>query len=190
MGPGADPAWIAWAWFHQAASEGNYLEALGYLESLPGDWFRIKIGAYPKALLSAQIHELLGEPQRARDDFEMARGLLEKEVAKRPDDPRYHSSLGIAFAALGRRDEAVREGKRAVELLPMSKDAVYGIPYVIDLAQIHVMLGERDAALAQLEILLSRPTWVSPAYLEMDFRWNRIRDGSGYKQLMKKYSGA
>jgi len=190
LGPGQDPDWVAWSWFHQAALEGNYREALGYLASFPNEWIRIKIGACPKSLLSAQVHELLGEPERARNEYENAKDLLEVEVQKHPDDPRYHSAVGIAYAALGHKEEAVREGKRAVDLLPMSKDAVYGIPYAIDLAQIYTIVGDQDAALGEIERLLSQPTWISSAWLEMDFRWNRLRDNPRFKQLLDKYSRA
>jgi serine/threonine protein kinase/tetratricopeptide (TPR) repeat protein len=188
MGPGEDPAWAVWAWFYQAAYEGNYPEAIGHLASFPSEWIRIKIGASPISLLSAQIHELTGKRQRARKDYEHAKDLLEEEVRAHPDDPRYHSSLGIAYAALGRREEAVREGKRAVDLLPTSRDAVYGIPYVIDLAQIYTIIGEQDAALNVIERLLSQPSWISPALLEMDFRWNRLRYNPGFKRLLERYS--
>ena len=80
-------------------------------------------------------------------------------VKKHPDDPRYHSSLGIAYAGIGQKDEAIREGKKAVELLPLSKDAAYGIPYAQDLAVIYTMTGEHNAALDQIEHLLSIPSW-------------------------------
>jgi non-specific serine/threonine protein kinase len=188
LGPGQDPGWMVWAWFYQTAFEGNYPEALGYLASFPDEWIRIKIGACPKSLLSAQVHDLLGEPERARSEYENARSLLETEVQTHPDDPRYHSSLGIAYAVLGRKEEAIREGKRAVDLLPMSKDAVYGIPCVIALAHIFTIVGEQDAAVGEIERLLSQPSWMSPAWLEMDFRWNRLRDNPKFKQLLEKYS--
>ncbi len=188
LGPGQDPDWVVWSWFHQAALEKKYDEALGYLTAYPNDWIRIKIGACPKSLLSAQVHELTGERERSRREYENAKDLLEREVQTHPDDPRYHSSLGVAYAALGRKADAIREGKRAVELLPTSKDAVYGIPYVIDLAQIYTIVGDEDAALGELDRLLSQPSWISPAWLEGDFRWARLRDNPRYKQLIETHS--
>jgi tetratricopeptide (TPR) repeat protein len=188
MGPGQDPDWVVFAWFNQAANEGNYQEALGYLARFPNEWIRTKIGACPKSLFSARVRELTDEPERARTEYENAKELLESETRTHPDDPRYHSSLGVAYAALGQREEAVREGKRAVDLLPMSKDAVYGIPYVIDLAHIYTILGDDDAALAEIERLLSQPTWMSPAWLEMDCRWNRLKGNPKFQPLLEKYS--
>lgn len=188
LGPGQDPDWVVWSWFFQAAFEKNYREALGHLTAFPSDWIRVKIGASPKSLLSAQLHELIGEPERSRSEYENAKDLLELEVQAQPQDPRYHSSLGIAYAALGRKEDAIREGKRAVELLPMSKDAVYGVPYVIDLAHIYTIVGDENAALGEIERVLSQPSWISPGWLEMDFRWDRLRDNPKFEQLMEKYS--
>ncbi|RJR30012.1 MAG: hypothetical protein C4574_02790 [Candidatus Latescibacterota bacterium] len=187
LGPDADPGWVAWTWFNQEAIEGNHEEAIARLSACPDGWIKLKIGAFPAPLLAAQMHELLGEPRRAREEYETAKDLLEREVAAQPADPRYHSSLGVAYAALGRREEAVREGRRAVAMLPMSKDAVYGIPYVIDLAQIYTMLGEQDAAVVELERLLSQPSWISRPYVEMDFRWNRLRENAAFKRLLDGY---
>ena len=70
-----------------------------------------------------------------------------KEVKQRPDDHRIHSSLGIVYAALGRNEEAIREGKLGVELFPVSKDALIGPYRVEDLALIYVLVGEHDAVM-------------------------------------------
>jgi Flp pilus assembly protein TadD len=76
----------------------------------------------------------------------LARKILEQALKNEPEDPRLHGSLGIAYAALGRKEEAIREGTRAVELYPISRDAFYGIPYVLDLAFIYTLANEHEAA--------------------------------------------
>ena len=129
----------------------------------------------------------LGETARAREGFETARRLLEAEVRAIPEDARYHSSLGVACAGLGLSDEAVREGQRGVELLPISKDAVYGIPYVIDLAHIYALIGEPEKAVAQLEYLMSRPGWISAPWLRMDPRWRPLRGNPSFEALLAKH---
>ncbi len=144
--------WVDWAWFRQGLIEGKYQEALDRIAAKSDGWIRVKISAEPVPMLSAQIYELMGDKQRALAAYETARKMLEAEVQAHPDDPRYHSSLGVTYAALGRRDEAIREGKRAVELLPVTKDAVYGLPGVIDLAHIYTLVGDHRAALEQLEL--------------------------------------
>jgi len=65
----------------------------------------------------------LGRPELARASYDSARVILESWLQENPDDSRAHSALGIALAGLGREAEAVREGRTAVDLLPLSKDA-------------------------------------------------------------------
>ena len=60
--------------------------------------------------------------------------MLEGRTASRPDDPTLHAALGFAYAGLGRREEAIREGRRAVELRPLSKDTWLGVDMVRSLA--------------------------------------------------------
>ena len=70
----------------------------------------------------------------------------------------------------------------------MSKDALYGIPYVEDLAIIYTLLGDFDRALDQVEYLLSVPSWISPAYLETDIRFAPLKSLPKYKDLVSKYA--
>jgi non-specific serine/threonine protein kinase len=180
--------WLPWVWYWQLVYEENYEGALNHLVSVPGGWIRIKIAAKPVALYRAYIREAIGQPDLALADYDSARTLLEAEVDKYPDDPRYHSSLGIALAALGRTEEAIREGKRAGELLPLSKDAIYGLPAVTDLAHIYTLLGDYDNALATLDQILSGPSNLSVSMLEIDPRWNRLRDLPEFQRLLVKYA--
>jgi TolB-like protein/tetratricopeptide (TPR) repeat protein len=179
--------WRVWTWFWQEALEGRYAAAVAQLNTTPGDWIRLKVEAAPKVFFAALAHSWAGQAQQAKEEFETARQLLEAEVRRDPDDGRTHSSLGVVFAALGRREEAVREGRRGVELLPLAKDPVYGIPHVIDLAHIYTLLGEEEHALAQLEVLLSRPGWVSAPFLEADPRWRSLRDRPRFRALLATY---
>jgi tetratricopeptide (TPR) repeat protein len=157
------------------------------MEADPEGWIRIKIQAGPKPLFTAIAHLSLGETERARQKFDTALRLLESEVRNSPEDGRYHSSLGVACAGLGRSEDAVREGLRGVELLPLSKDAVYGIPHVIDLAYIYVLLGDPEKAVEQLEILLSHPGWVSEPWIRMDPRWRSLQGNPLFEALLAKY---
>ncbi len=176
-----------WTWFGQEEFEGRFAEAIQRMEASPEDWIRIKVQAAPKALFAAFLEFSLGETERAKKGFETARPLLEAEVRAAPDDARYHGSLGIVYAGLGRKDEAIREGQHGVVLRPMSKDAVYGIPHVIDLALIYTMVGEPEKAIAQLEFLLSRPSWISVAWLRADPRWRPLQGNPRFEALIRKY---
>lgn len=182
-----DHEWAEWSWFTQEEIEGRFDEALRRMETAPDDWIRIKIQAAPRGLFGAALRRSLGEAKREREEFAAAVPLLEAEVRASPDDPRYHSSLGVAYAGLGRREEAEHEGRRAVELLPLSKDPVYGIPYLIDLAHIYALLGEPKKAVEQLEILVSRPGWISGPWLRADPRWRLLDGDPGFKRLLARY---
>jgi adenylate cyclase len=178
-----------WSWYWQEVGEENYQEALQLLSDTASSWISHKLWARPKPMLSAFIHEYLNKNNLAYKNYKAAKTLLEKKIIEHPDDPRYHSSLGIAYAGIGQKEEAIREGEKAVELLPMSKDAAYGIPYVHDLAVIYTMVGEYDLALDLIEHLLSVPSWLSVGWLEMDIRFVPLRTQPRYKELLAKYAG-
>ncbi len=182
--------WVEWAWYWQRMFEGGYEEAIAGLSSLPGEWISLKICARPRSLLAAYAYEDLGDEESAREDYEQARAALEVKVAAVPNDPRYHSSLGIAYAALGDKERAIREGRKAVELYPISADAAYGTFFVIDLAHIYTIIGEHEAAVEQLDLLLSIPGHFSVGFLKIDPRWNSLRGHPGFVALLEKYSGA
>ena len=77
-----------------------------------------------------------------------------------------------------------------MELLPISKDAVYGLPYVHDLAHIYTLLGDYENAFATLEQILSNPSSLSVPQLEVDPRWNRLRDQPGFQRLLTEFAVA
>jgi serine/threonine-protein kinase len=176
--------WVLWSWYWQTMMEDRHDEALLLLDEAEDEWIREKMWARPLTLYEALTRHAMGQRERASRLFDEARRILEVEVVAFPDDPRYHSSLGIAYAGLGRAEEAVREGERAIALLPISEDAFYGLPYLVDLATIHTLLGEETAALDGIEHLLTIPSWFSPAWLEADFRFDALRDHDRFRALM------
>ncbi|MEY2542009.1 MAG: eukaryotic-like serine/threonine-protein kinase, partial [Verrucomicrobiota bacterium] len=124
----------------------------------------------------------------ARADFERARVIVEKSVRDVPDDSGRHAQLGAIFAGLGRKEEAIREGKRAVELLPESKDAFEGPQVTIALAQIYCWTGEKEQALQLIERSLSTPNGITVPLLKLDPVWDPIRGDPRFKALIDKHS--
>jgi len=185
--PTSKSGWQRWAWFWQEIFEGGYRDALGRLESEPAGWIRIKMFARPNSLFAAYAYELLNEPELAKNSYERALDFLEAAVSESPEDPRLRSSLGITYAALGRKEEAIREGIRGTELLPKSVDGYYYLPSAVDLAHIYTIVGQDKAALDQIEYLLSNPSWISVPWLEMDPRWNPLRDHPRFLALLEEY---
>ena len=181
--------WYTFAAFWQYVGDGRFNEALQLMSDTAFIWGTdTKMWAIPRTMLNAFIYDHLNEPDLARAGYENAAKILEKRIAEIPGDPRYHSSLGIAYAGLGRKEEAIKEGLRAVELLPVSKDALYGLGHLQDLAIIYTKSGEFDLALDKLEELLSIPSWISTVWIEWDIRFAPLRTQQKYKKLMIRYS--
>jgi tetratricopeptide (TPR) repeat protein len=116
--------------------------------------------------------------------YDSARAALETALRRLPDDYGYHAQLGRAYAGLGRADDAVREGQRAVELLPPERDAYFGMENVINLALIHATLGQAEPAVRQLRIVLAGQPFLTPAWLRVDPNWDPIRSDPAFQQLV------
>ncbi len=184
IGPTDDPD-VVLASVLVEVCDGKYQEALDRLSLGSADALESQFFFTPKALLSAQIHGWMNRPQLENADYDTARALLETKLQDQPRDARLHSSLGIAYAGLGRMEEAIRAGKMGVELLPVSKEAWRGAYRVEDLARIYVMVGEYDAAIDRLEFLLSRPGLLSVALLRLDPTWDPLRDHPRFQRLLE-----
>jgi TolB-like protein/tRNA A-37 threonylcarbamoyl transferase component Bud32/Flp pilus assembly protein TadD len=118
--------------------------------------------------------------------FDSAATVLEAGTQARPDDPTLRAELAYAYAGLGRREPAIREGLRAVQQRPPSKDTWLGVDMVRNLAVVYVMLGEADSAVQQLRVLLSVPSWISVPGLRADPTWDPIRRDPGFQALLKR----
>jgi serine/threonine-protein kinase len=180
--------WVIWARFWQRMLEDRYEEALSVLSDPDFEWVRVKMWARPKPLLEAYVLLAMGRTEDAARSFGEARRILEEAAADDPNDPRYRSSLALSLAGLGYRDDAIREGELAVSLLPTSEDAYYGLPYLWDLAAVHAALGNADEAIRGIEHLLEVPSWVSPEFLNGDFRLDSLREDPRFQALLPENS--
>jgi serine/threonine protein kinase/tetratricopeptide (TPR) repeat protein len=165
----------------------DYQEILERLDSEEDTWFKEQMYAYPWELERAQVLLLTGEEELAREAFEQARRDLEEELAKSPNDHRLNSALGIAYAGLGQREKAVEYGRRGVDLMPVSKDALIGDHRLHDLALIYVMVNEPELAVDQLETLLTIPSCYSASWYRLDPRMDPLRDDLRFQALLEKY---
>src|SRR6266480_4173191 len=111
----------------------------------------------PKSFLQGLIELAEGKRAQAQKLFELARPSFEKAVEEAPLSADRHANLGWFYAFAGRKDEAIREGRRAVELKPESKDAFDGAIMNCYLALIYARVGERELALPLIERLLKTP---------------------------------
>ena len=138
----------------------------------------------PKEQTLAEIYGLLKQKGLEQAYYDSSRVMLEELLRDHPEDPRYHSALGIALAGLGQTERAVAEGKRGIEIMPMTKEAWRGSYRVRDLAHIYAMLGRYDAAVDLLEVLLSSPTEISVAVLITQPAWRPLRNHPRFLKLI------
>ena len=127
----------------------------------------------------------------AQNAFEQARPAFEAAVKEAPKSAERHAGLGLLYAFMGRKGDAIKEGQRAVELKPESKDAVDGSLMNGYLALIYARVGENDLAIPLIERLLATPGAVDSANysitvndLKHRWEWDPIRDDSRFKRLI------
>jgi tetratricopeptide (TPR) repeat protein len=139
----------------------------------------------PPALARGLAWRLKDDPARAASAFDSARAELEAEVEANPTEPRLRSALGIAYAGLGRKEDALREGQAGVRLMPPEKEAWKGNWRVFQLARIEAMVGETDAAIDHLAHLLSIPVDLTAAELRIDPAWDPLRGDERFEALIR-----
>ena len=120
----------------------------------------------------------------AQSSFGAARTILEKLVREQPDYAQAWSLLGQIDAALGRKEEAVREGRHACELLPLSKDAAIGAGLIRNLATIYAWSGETDLALEHLTVSAQIPMGVSYGELKLNPQWDALRGDPRFQKIV------
>jgi len=161
----------------------DYQSALDRLEESSLESFSNQFFFATKTQLKAQLYGLMNQSDQEQIHYELAKKTLENLVRKDPDDTRYHSALGIAYAGLGLKEKALQEGNIAVNLLPVIKEAYRGTYRVIDLAHIYVIVGEHEKAIDQIEFLLSRPAMLSVNLLRLDPIWNPLKNSPRFQKF-------
>jgi len=177
---GADRTSLVGTWRVLLRILGNdYLESVGQMTQGSGT------AAY--FLSRARRASQRRQAQLALAFFDSARVVLEARVREDPDNVFYRRGLGFAYAALGRKEAAIREASKAVELLPVSLDALYGPNFIIGLTETYVMVGEYQAAIDQLDYLLSIPSFMSVPWLRIDPLYDPLRDHPRFQTLLDTY---
>ncbi len=162
----------------------NYQKALDRL-SLKSEDIDSQSLSITRAMQYAGIYRYRNQNELAKKYYDKARSILDSKIKEQPEDAMFHSSLGIAYAGLGRKEDAIREGKIGVDLLPITKEAMRGYSQALDLAQIYVMVGEFDWAIDEIESLLSKPGYLSIPLLRLDPAWAPLRDHPRFKKLVE-----
>ncbi len=177
---------IAYSLFNCALWERDAAAARRALEVFPAEGVSTNFNfTFPKEWFVGLAARTFNEPEAAGTAFTAARAIAEKLVHEQPDYAPAWSLLGMIDAALGRREEAVREGQRACELLPLSKDAWIGSAYVAQLALIHAWNGEKALALEKLPEALQGPSsGITYGVLKLDPRWDALRGDPRFEEIV------
>ena len=137
-----------------------------------------------KSFLQGCVAAARGDSARAESLFEAALPHAENEVKEHPDTATRHAQLGIVYANLGRREDALREGRRAMELLPESKDAYYGVDLANMFAVTCARLGDGDLAIPLLDRLLRTPRGYGLQDLRSSPDWDPLRKDPRFQKIL------
>ncbi|MEY2482525.1 MAG: hypothetical protein QOK24_1053 [Verrucomicrobiota bacterium] len=129
----------------------------------------------PASFYEGLIARASGDEAKARQAFAVARAKLEAQLAERRDDPLLIVTLGIVDAGLARKEDALREGRRATELRPIADDAVDGATVMTSLALIQAWIGDTTPAIEQLAFLAKTPGGPAYGQLKYDPAWDAVR---------------
>ena len=139
---------------------------------------------FPRAWCEGRVALLRGEVASARDAFSRARKEVEGLVNQQPDYAQALCALGMIDAVLGNKEDAIREGRRAVELLPVTIDSIDGARLVECLAVIYAWVGQKDLAFEQLRIASSIPGYLSYGSLKLDPLWDPLRGDPRFEKIV------
>jgi len=137
-----------------------------------------------RPLIEGVFARMTNDDETARAAFTVARVEQEKAVQAQPNYGPPLCVLGLIDAGLGRKEEALREGRRAVELLPVKKDAINGPLMIAYLAMIAAWVGEKDLACEQLAIAVRSPSTLSYGQLKLLPFWDPLRKDPRFEKIV------
>jgi len=139
---------------------------------------------HPRAFFEARFARLKGDEAAAQAAFTRARTVQQEIVDRQPDYAPALCVLGIIDAGLGRKEDAIREGRRAVELMPPEKDAINGSTIINRLAMIYAWVGEKDLAIQELERSLRYPNRLNYGQLKLFPAWDPLRGDPRFERIV------
>jgi TolB-like protein/Tfp pilus assembly protein PilF len=140
---------------------------------------------FNRPFVEGVIARITKDDSKARSDFTAARTEQEKIIQAQPNYGPALCVLGLIDAGLGRKEEALRDGRRAVELLSVQKDAIGGIAMIKYLAMIAAWVGDNDLAFEQLAIATRSPSDLSYGQLKLLPFWDPLRDDQRFERLVE-----
>jgi hypothetical protein len=182
--PSVADAWLVCALAERgAAAAKNALVALGENPSSLASAANV---VFNHPFVEGVIARMTKDDDKARSAFTAARAEQEKIVQAQANYGPALCVLGLIDAALGRNEEALREGRRAVELLPAEKDALDGSGLIRYLAMIAAWVGDKDLACEQLAIAVHSPSGLTYGQLKLMPVWDPLRGDPRFEKLVEE----
>jgi TolB-like protein/class 3 adenylate cyclase/Tfp pilus assembly protein PilF len=175
---------IAETWLDLAACERDPAEFERAVAAVPNSGSNSEGIIYPRAWFLGKAARARGDAEAARRAFEAAREEVQKQLSEQPDYAEANSVLALIDAALERKKDAIREGRRAVDLLPVSKDAIEGVFILENVAKIYASTGEKDLALQELNVLSTMPSNISYGELRLHPDWDALRSDPRFEKIV------
>jgi TolB-like protein/Flp pilus assembly protein TadD len=145
----------------------------------------------PKSYLQACVFLVRGDTAKTQTDFEAARPSIEKLVAESPRNGTRRAQLGLLYAFLGRKEDALREGKRAMELTPITHDVIEGAVVEAFYALICARVGNTDETINRIERLLITPfaveyddASITLSDLRQRWEWDPLRNDPRFQKIL------
>jgi len=181
--PNAVPL-LADQWLPLALCERDSAAAKRALAAMPsGGCYDAGI-PLPNAWCEGLAARMRADQPAARAAFINARKELEKMLHDQADYAEAICALGVIDAALGNKEDAIREGQRAVDLMPVSKNAIEGLLLIKYLALIYAWTGEKDRALKQLDKAAKLPSYLSYGQLRLHPIWDPLRGDPRFDKIV------
>jgi TolB-like protein/tRNA A-37 threonylcarbamoyl transferase component Bud32/Flp pilus assembly protein TadD len=175
-----------------AMLERDYARAEKILTDFPLENFP-NPGDAPKTYYQGRLALARGDIEGAQRYFAAATPVIEKCVHDNPNDPNPPAQLGLLYAFMHRKEDAIREGRRAVEMEPESQNAFHGAARAANLALVYALVSEPDQAITLIERLLSTPgpvQWpdfpsnITLADLRLRWEWDSLRSNPRFQKLL------
>jgi TolB-like protein/Tfp pilus assembly protein PilF len=175
---------IADDWLYLALCERDPVAANRALAAMKPGVIAVGNARFPRAWFEGLAARTRGDDAAARNAFAAARPEAERMAGEQPDYGPPLAALGMIDAALGRKEEALREGRRAVELLPVDKDATGGANMMQLLAIIYVWIGEKDLATGQVAATVQIPSGLHYGSLRLHPFWDPLRGDPRFEKIV------
>ncbi len=180
-----DSAELWRAWWELELQDRDPTAAVRWARLAPEGLVAGQYGSIPKAFYVGEALHRSGDVDRARPELEEARRMLERAVREDPANETAPFALSRVYARLGMAEEAIATAREALERFPPEQDLYVGPRGVESLAQVQMILGRPDSALAALSRYLAFPGY--RAYSLGDPLWDPLRDHPRLQALMAEY---